>query len=74
VPPSRPPVGLPALEVGVFADVGHRREHFGERAAPGVQQRLLEDFPMFLLGAVIRRAARLLSSRTTASSTFRTMS
>jgi len=50
---SRPPVDLAPLEVGVFAGVGHRREYFSQRAAPGPQQRLLEDFPMLLFGAVI---------------------
>jgi hypothetical protein len=50
---SCPPVDLAALEVGVFASVGHCREYLGERAAPGAQQRLLEDFPMLLFGAVI---------------------
>jgi hypothetical protein len=62
-PPSRPAVGLPALEVGVFADVGHRGEHVGQRAAPGVQQRLLEDFPVFLLGAVIAAGGAFLELR-----------
>ena len=53
MPASRPPVDLAAFEVGVFAGVGHRREYLSQRAAPGAQQRLLEDFPMLLFGAVI---------------------
>ena len=50
---SRPPVDLAALEVGVFAGIGHRREYLSQRAALGTQQRLLEDLPMLLFGAVI---------------------
>jgi hypothetical protein len=59
-PSSRPPVGLAALEIGVFAGVGHRREHRSQRAAPGAQQRLLENFPMLLFGAVIAPSGALL--------------
>ena len=59
-PSSRPPVDLAALEVGVFAGVGHRREYLSQRAAPGAQQRLLEDVPMLLFGAVIAPGGALL--------------
>jgi len=59
-PSSRPPVDLVALEVGVFAGVGHRREYLSERAAPGAQQRLLENVPMLLFGAVIAAGGALL--------------
>jgi hypothetical protein len=59
-PSLSPPVDLASLEVGVFASVGHRREYFGQRAAPGAQQRLLEDFPMLLFGAVIASSGALL--------------
>src|SRR5262245_42352182 len=58
--PSRPPVGLAALEVGIFPDVGHCREYLGQRAALGPQQRLFEDFPMLLFGAVIAPGGALL--------------
>ena len=71
---SRPWVDLAAREVSVFAGVGHRRKYFSQRAAPGAQQRLLEDLPMLLFGAVVAPAARFLSSRTRVSSTLRTMS
>jgi hypothetical protein len=70
---SSPLVDLATLEVGVFAGVGHRREH-RQRPPPGAQQGLLKDFPMLLFGAVIAPGGALLSSRTTASSTLRTMS
>jgi hypothetical protein len=50
---SSPPVDLAALEVRVSAGVGHGSEYLGERAASGAQQRLLEDLPMLLFGAVI---------------------
>jgi hypothetical protein len=59
-PSSRPPVDLAALEVGVFAGVGHRREYLSQRAAPGAQQRLLENFAMLLFGAVIAPGGALL--------------
>ena len=59
-PSSRPPVDLAALEVGVFAGVGHCREYLSQRAAPRAQQRLLENFPMLLLGAVIAPGGALL--------------
>jgi hypothetical protein len=71
---SSPLVDLATLEVGVFASVGHRREHRRQRPPLGAQQRLLKDFPMLLFGAVIAPGGALLSSRTTASSTLRTMS
>lgn len=58
-PSSRPPVDLAALEVGVFTGVRHRRKYLSQRAAPGAQQRLLEDFPMLLFGAVIARGGAL---------------
>jgi len=57
--PSRPPVCLVALEVVIFAGVGHRRQYFRQRAAPGAQQRLREDFPMLLFGAVIAPSGAL---------------
>jgi hypothetical protein len=57
---SRATVDLEALEVGIFADVRHRREYLGQRAAPGAQQRLLKDFPMLLFGAVIAAGGALL--------------
>jgi hypothetical protein len=72
-PSSRPPVDLAALEVGVFAGVGHRREYLSQRAAPGAQQRLLEDFPMLPFGAVIASGGALLEL-THDGFAFRTMS
>jgi len=57
---SSPPVDLVALEVGVVAGVGYRGEYLRQRAALGVQQRSLEDFPMLLLGAVIAPGGALL--------------
>ena len=59
-PSSGPPVDLAALEVRVFAGVRHRREYRSQRAAPRTQQRLLEDFPMLLFGAVIAPSGALL--------------
>jgi hypothetical protein len=59
-PSSCSPVDLATREVGVLARVGHRREYVSQRAAPGATQRLLEDFPMLLFGAVIAAGGALL--------------
>ena len=41
-------------------DGGHRRDYLGQRAAPGARQRLLENFPMLLFGAVMVPGGALL--------------
>jgi hypothetical protein len=53
-------VDLAALEIRVVAGVGHRREDLSQGATPRAQQRMLEDVPVFLFGAVIPPGGALL--------------